>query len=387
MTSVRKFMERHYLHFNSRETVAAAKAYEEHIQAGGKMMITLAGAMSTARIGRILGRLIRKGYVHAICCTGANLEEDIFNLLAANDYKIIPDYRGLRAEDEKALYDAGYNRVTDTCIPETIMRHMEDRLIKAWARAGKKGERKFESEFLFEVLGDKTLEKHFQIPKEDSWMLAAMEMGIPVYSPGWEDSTTGNMFAAAVWRGDVANHQVVKSGTEQMEHLMRWYMDASGYNAAKAKAGKKADKKSAKAEAKGVDKAAEKADKKADKKSAKKAEKAAEKAVEKAAEERGGGLKIDHPSVGFFQVGGGIAGDFAICAVPAMIQDLEMEDLPFWGYFAQISDAVTSYGGYSGAVPNEKITWGKLEVDTPKFMIQSDATIVAPLIFAYLLND
>ncbi|MBX7191410.1 MAG: deoxyhypusine synthase family protein [Sandaracinaceae bacterium] len=352
MTTVRKFMERHYLHFNSREVVAAAKAYEKHIESGGKMMVTLAGAMSTARIGRILGRLIRKGYVHAITCTGANLEEDVFNLLAANDYRIIEDYRGLRAEDEKKLYDQGFNRVTDTCIPETIMRHLEKRLIGAWSKAAKKGERKFESEFLFEVLSDKTLEKHYQIPKEDSWMLAAKEMGIPVYSPGWEDSTTGNMFAGAVWRGEVPHHQVVKSGTEQMDHLMRWYLDASGYNAAKEKAEKKG--------------------KKADKKGKK---------------ERGGNLELSAPSVGFFQIGGGIAGDFAICAVPTMIQDLQMEDVPFWGYFAQISDAVTSYGGYSGAVPNEKITWGKLDVHTPKFMIQSDATIVAPLIFAYLLGD
>ena len=335
MSNVREFMERHFLHFNSREVLDAAKAYEAHIQSGGKMMITLAGAMSTARIGRILGRLIRKGYVHAISCTGANLEEDVFNLLAANDYKIIQDWRALRAEDEKALYDQGYNRVTDTCIPETIMRHLEERLIDAWSKAADKGERKFESEFLFDILGDESLEEHFQIPKTDSWMYAAKEMGIPVYSPGWEDSTTGNMFAAACWRGDVSTHTVVKSGTEQMEHLMRWYLDASGYNAMK----------------------------------------------------KSGAAKPAHPSVGFFQVGGGIAGDFAICAVPAMVQDLEMTDCPFWGYFAQISDAVTSYGGYSGAVPNEKITWGKLEVDTPKYMIQSDATIVAPLIFAYLLGD
>ncbi len=385
MSTVRKFMERHYLHFNSREVVAAAAAWEKHIESGGKMMVTLAGAMSTARIGRILGRLIRKGYVHAICCTGANLEEDVFNLLAANDYRIIADYRGLRAEDEKALYDQGYNRVTDTCIPETIMRHLEKRLIKAWSKAADKGERKFESEFLFEVLSDKTLEKHYQIPKEDSWMLAAKEMGIPVYSPGWEDSTTGNMFAGAVWRGEVAHHQVVKSGTEQMEHLMRWYLAASGYETAKAQLEAKTSKKAAKAKeaAKKDDKAAKK-----DEKAAKK-DKKGKKAAEAEAKEssRGGALEMPHPSVGFFQVGGGIAGDFAICAVPTMIQDLEMEDVPFWGYFAQISDAVTSYGGYSGAVPNEKITWGKLDVHTPKFMIQSDATIVAPLIFAYLLGD
>lgn len=90
--------------------------------------------------------------------------------------------------------------------------------------------------------------------------------------------------------------------------------------------------------------------------------------------------------IGFFQIGGGIAGDFPICVVPMLYQDMERTDTPFWSYFCQISDSTTSYGSYSGAVPNEKITWGKLNIDTPKFIIESDATIVAPLIFAYILD-
>jgi deoxyhypusine synthase len=319
-------MEQHFLHFNARETLAAAKAYERHLESGGKMLVTLAGAMSTAKIGTLLARMIHAGKVHAICCTGANLEEDLFNLLAYKEYEIIEDWRALTAQDEKALYDRGFNRVTDTCIPETIMRHMEKRLIDRWKEACDKGERKFESEFLWDLFRDGKMETHYQIPKENSWFVAAQEKGLPIYSPGWEDSTTGNMFAAAVYRGAVAHHQCVKSGTEQMEHLMRWYLANCN-------------------------------------------------------------MGTSSPSVGFFQLGGGIAGDFAICAVPTIIQDLQREDVPFWDYFCQISDAVTSYGGYSGAVPNEKITWGKLDVDTPKFMIQSDATIVAPLVFAYLLGD
>jgi deoxyhypusine synthase len=345
--AVRAFMEKHYLHFNARETVAAAKAYEEHIQAGGKMLVTLAGAMSTAKLGQILARMIRADMVHGVCCTGANLEEDLFNLLAYNDYKIIDDYRGLSVEAEKELYDQGFNRVTDTAIPETVMRHLERKLLDRWKKAADTGERKFESEFLQDIFANGKMEKFYQIPAANSWLLAAWEKGIPVYHPGWEDSTTGNMFAAAVFRGEVKHHQCVKSGTEQMEHLMRWYLDASGYNDAKGRGSRVAGREKA----------------------------------------RGGAVKLERPSVGFFQVGGGIAGDFAICAVPAMVQDLQMEDVPFWGYFAQISDASTSYGGYSGAVPNEKITWGKLDVATPKFMIQSDATIVAPLVFAYVLGD
>ena len=330
MGAIRDFMDQHFLHFNARSTVQAARAWRAHLDAGGKMMVTLAGAMSTAKIGQILGRLIHEDLVHAVTCTGANLEEDVFNLVAYHDYEIIPDWRALRAEDEKDLYDRGFNRVTDTCIPETVMRHIEKRLLARWKAACERNERLFPHEFLGSVLSDESLHQHFQIPRTQSWLCAALDRNIPVYTPGWEDSTTGNMFAAAVFRGAVPHHQCVKTGTEQMEALMRWYLENSG---------------------------------------------------------RPGTPTAGHPSVGFFQIGGGIAGDFPICAVPALIQDLQMEDVPFWGYFCQIGDAPASYGGYSGAVPNEKITWGKLDVDTPKFMIQSDATIVAPLIFAHVLGE
>ena len=330
MGAVRDFIESHFLHFNSREVVAAARAYEAHLAAGGKMMITLAGAMSTARIGRILSRLIRADMVHAISCTGANLEEDVFTLLAADEYEIIEDWRALSAADEAALLARGMNRVTDTCIPETVMRHLEKRLLASWKEAQAAGIALLPSEHQFRVLSDLALARHYQAPASDSWMLAAKEKAIPVFTPGWEDSTTGNMFAAAVFRGELSGHGCVASGTAQMERLMRWYLKHCGIETTDGP---------------------------------------------------------QPPSVGFFQIGGGIAGDFAICAVPTLIQDLRRDDVPLWGYFAQISDAVTSYGGYSGATPNEKITWGKLAVDTPKFMIQSDATIVAPLVFGYLLGD
>lgn len=324
MGAVRRFMETHYLHFNARETVAAAKAWEDHLEKGGKMLVSLAGAMSTGELGIILARMIREGKVHAISCTGANLEEDVFNLVAHDEYEIIEDWRALSKDDEQALYDRGMNRVTDTCIPEDVMRHLEKRLIERWSAACDTGERKMPYEFLFDLLRSGDLEPHYQIDPAHSWMLAAAEMGLPVWSPGWEDSTTGNMFAANVLMGNVAHHQCVKSGTEQFADLIEWYRANHGAG--------------------------------------------------------------EVPSVGFFQIGGGIAGDFAICTVPSMIQDMQ-EDVPFWGYFAQITDAATSYGGYSGAPPNEKITWGKLEPDTPKFFINSDAMIVAPLVFAYLLGD
>ena len=316
---VRDFIDRHYTNYNSRVVRDAAVAYERHLQAGGKMMVTLAGAMSTARLGRHLSRLIDADMVHAICCTGANLEEDAFNLLAGEDYEPIADWRALRAEDDVALYERGMNRVTDACIPETVMRHMEHQLVRAWATSTRPLR---PGQYMKQVLADPEVAQHFQRPSE-SWVLAASRKDVPIWTPGWEDSTTGNIFAANVMMGKVPDHNAVAHGTRQFVELMEWYQEN----------------------------------------------------------------QFEGPSVGFFQIGGGIAGDFAICSVPCLIQDLGREDTRFWGYFCQISDAVTSYGGYSGAPPNEKITWGKLDADTPKFMIESDATIVAPLIFSWLLGD
>jgi len=320
--NMREFMKRHYRHFNARETREAAQAWVDHLDRGGKMLITLAGAMSTAELGISLAELIRADKVHAICCTGANLEEDIFNLVAHDDYRMLPNYRDLTPRQEMDLYEAGLNRVTDTCIPETVMRDIDFRIREGWERAEAAGATRSPWEFMREVVADDGIAQYYQIPPEHSWVLAAHEKNLPVSVPGWEDSTLGNVFTSYVMSGRLKRHDTVMTGTQQLHLLADWYLAC---------------------------------------------------------------VKAEQ-SVGFFQIGGGIAGDFPICVVPLIHQDLELP-CPYWGYFCQIGDSTTSYGSYSGAVPNEKITWGKLDVDTPRFMINSDAAIVAPLIFAYVLNQ
>ena len=324
MSAIRDFIERHFRHFNAREVVEAARAYETHLEGGGKMRLAMAGAMATGEIGIILARMIREGKVHAISCTGANLEEDIFNLISNRDYEVIPSWRDLSPEDERELRDRGMNRVTDTCIPENAMRQIEERLLECWQRAAAVKDRRMPVDFFFEILDDPTFAEHYQIDPNHSWLLAAKEAAIPVYVPGWEDSTIGNMFTANVMMGHLPNHLSVKTGTEQFQALMEWYQSEHNSSAS--------------------------------------------------------------ASIGFFQIGGGIAGDFAICAVPCIVQDLKHE-VPCWSYLCQITDAQPSFGGYSGAPANEKITWGKIDSDTPRFEINSDASIVAPLIFAWVLGD
>ena len=321
---ITNFLKHHYRHFNAAALIDAADGYNKHLAEGGKMMITLAGAMSTAEMGIQLAELIRQDKVQIISCTGANLEEDIFNLVAHDFYERVPNYRDLTPADEQALLERHMNRVTDTCIPEEeAMRRLEHVVLKFWEKADSEGKAYFPHEFFYQILLSGELEQYYQIDPKDSWMLAAAEKNLPIICPGWEDSTLGNIFAGHVISGDIKNVHTMRTGIQYMIYLADWYTTQA----------------------------------------------------------------TEESKVGFFQIGGGIAGDFPICVVPMLHQDLGRTSVPLWGYFCQISDSTTSYGSYSGAVPNEKITWGKLGEKTPKYIIESDATIVAPLVFAIVLGQ
>ncbi|HEX6259584.1 MAG TPA: deoxyhypusine synthase family protein, partial [Woeseiaceae bacterium] len=277
MTAVRDFVHHHYRHFNAAALVDAADAYVRHLDQGGVMFMTLAGAMSTAELGLSLAEMIRRDKVQAICCTGANLEEDVFNLVAHDHYVRVPHYRQLTAEDEEALLARHLNRVTDTCIPEEeAIRRIEHAVLDVWVDADKNGRQYFPHEFLYQVLRSGVLERHHQIDPRDSWLVAACERDLPIIVPGWEDSTLGNIYASHCITGEISNVHTVRTGIEYMIYLADWY--------------------------------------------------------EKTAAES---------SIGFFQIGGGIAGDFPICVVPMLQQDLRKEETRRWGYFGQISDSTT----------------------------------------------
>ena len=317
---VRDFMNEHYRHFNAGTLQRASVSLDNMLSNGGKIFLTLAGAMSTAEIGRSLADMIRAGHVAAISCTGANLEEDVFNLVAHNHYVKVPHYEDLSPADEVALLEKHLNRVTDTCIPEEeAIRAIEAHVLGEWRAATEASTSAMPHEYLYRILKSGQLASAYQADPKNAWLLAAAEVNLPLFVPGWEDSTLGNIFAARCSEG-IVNPSVVLSGIHYMTRLMNFY-------------------------------------------------------------------RAHKAPLAFLQVGGGIAGDFPICVVPLLHQDLEERDIPLWSWFAQITDASTSYGGYSGAPPNEKITWGKLSVDTPRFNIQSDASIVLPLIFGYILNS
>nr|MBC8518114.1 deoxyhypusine synthase family protein [Euryarchaeota archaeon] len=316
VSGVRQFIDHNYHHFNAGALADCTRSLEGFLDKGGKLIVTLAGAMSTAEIGRSLAPAIRAGLVHAISCTGANLEEDLFNLVAHNSYKKV-DWRNLSAEDELQLQKQGLNRVTDTCIPEAeAIRVVESALLQQWLTAEKNQDTKPPHQYLFDILNSENFE--FQADPNTSWLIAAVEMQIPIYTPAWADSTLGNIFSARLIDGTLASDNIITTDLARMGDISSWYQEQES-------------------------------------------------------------------KIGILQVGGGVAGDFPVCVVPMLRQDLG-EDVDLWGWFAQISESTPSYGGYSGAPPNEKISWEKLGVKTPKFVIESDATIVLPLILAYLME-
>src|SRR6202162_6267609 len=257
-TNVSSFLKRHFRHFNAATVMDASEAYVRHVTNGGKMFMTLAGAMSTAELGISLAEMIRQEKVHAICSTGSNLEEDVYHLVAHAHYERDPHYRHLTPQGEAELLGRQLNRVTDTCIPEEeAMRRIERVVVEEWCEASRRGQRLFPHEFLYKVLREGRLKQHYQIDPGDSWMVAAAERNLALFVPGWEDSTLGNMYAAQVISGQVQNVHTVRGGIEYMVELARWYTETA-----------------------------------------------------------------TETPVGFFHIGGGIAGDFSICVVPMLHQDL-----------------------------------------------------------------
>jgi len=311
---IRDFISENFSHFNAGELARCVGSLREFLDGGGRLMITLAGAMSTAEIGKSLAPAIRKQRIHAICCTGANLEEDLFGLIARSQYERVEDWRQQSSEEDAELAKRGLNRVTDVAIPETVIETVGGKILELWEEAEAVGDSRFPHEFLYDILLHGKLD--FSGKPEDSWLMAAADANLPIFTPGWEDSTLGNLLAARILDCTLKGNEMVRGGLDAMQELADWYRE-------------------------------------------------------------------DDSPTGMLQVGGGISGDFAISVVPMLRQDAKVA-VPLWAWFAQICESRPSYGGYSGAPPNEKISWGKLDTSTPSFVIESDASIVLPLLLSSL---
>ena len=327
---VSAFAEHTLNHTNGGATMEAALWLKDHLKNGGKLVITLAGALSSFQIGVMLAELIRKNKVHLISATGANHEESYYRYIAHSHYAYIPRYTELTPEQEAELRDAGLRRITDTFLPEEeSVRIMEPHLLKMWQEAESTGERYFPHEYFRRLFAEKLIQPDPKANPDDCWTYAAYKKNVPIVIPGFEDSTMGNVFASRCYKGRYApkdhvsiDQSVMKTGIEYFNWLCDWYMEES----------KKAP-------------------------------------------------------IAFLQLGGGIAGDFPICAVPSLKDDLgQAGKVRDWAGFIEIGSSPMSYGSYSGAGGKEKITWEKLSTKSYYNIIQSDVTVAFPWIAAVLLD-
>lgn len=327
--AVSAFAKRTLLHLNGGATLQAALWLKNHLDNGGKLVVSIAGALSSFQVGIMLAELIRQDKVHLVSATAANHEESFYRYVAHSHYAYIPKYTELTPIQEAELRDAGLRRITDTFLPEDeSVRIMEPHLVKMWKDAQSSGERYFPHEYFRRLFKKRLIQPDPMANPHDCWTYAAFKKDIPIVIPGFEDSTMGNIFASYTYAGryrssptHLFDQSIMKSGLEYFTMLYDWYGDISKKN-----------------------------------------------------------------PVAFLQLGGGIAADFPICVVPSIKHDLEHHRVRDWAGFIEIGSSPMSYGSYSGAGGKEKITWDKLSTKSYYQIIQSDVTVVFPWIAAILLG-
>lgn len=316
-----EFILKSYHHFNAGALKNALLDYHTHIRNGGKMFWAVAGAMSTARLGIALEPAIRHGLVHGLSVTGANLEESLLRLVAHSHYQNVMDYRYYRKEDDERLLRQSLSRVTDTVIPEA---EAFGKIKAMMLPLWQQAQATGQRKFWHEYFYALITDPAIKVHydgKPEECWLLAAAEMNLPLIVGGHADSSFGNIFAGQCYAGALSASIVKSDVEYMANFYDVYHKQLSPGA----------------------------------------------------------------GVGFFQIGGGIAGDFPICVVPSLKQDLQKEAKP-WAYFCQISDSVTSYGSYSGATPNEKITWDKLTKETPMHVIESDATIVVPLLLQALLE-
>ena len=327
---VSAFAERTLRHCNGGATLQAGLWLKSHLDNGGKLIVTIAGALSSFQIGVVLAELIRRDKVHLVSATAANHEESYYRYVAHSHYAYIPRYTELTPEQEAELRDAGLRRLTDTFLPEDeSVRIMEPHLLKMWQDAEKAGEQYFPHEYFRRLFSEDLIKADAEANPNDCWAYAAFQKNIPIVIPGFEDSTMGNIFASYTYsgkhrtdNGPVLDPHIMKTGIQYFTWMYDWYMEQSK----------------------------------------------------------------DHP-IAFLQLGGGIAADFPICVVPSIKHDLKLHDkVRDWAAFIEIGSSPMSYGSYSGAGGKEKITWDKLATTSYCQIIQSDVTVAFPWLAAVLLG-
>lgn len=321
-------------HCNGGAVLDAALWLRDHLANGGKLVVTLAGALSSFEIGILLAPLIRAGKVHLVASTAANHEESYYRYVAGRCYASIPRYTELTPEEEAELRDAGLRRITDTFLPEDeSVRIIEPHLLKMWQDASKPDlfgciEPEFPHQYFRRLFSEGLVKPDIVHAEQTCWTYAAWEKNIPIVIPGFEDSTMGNIFSSYAYTGlhkdesdTVVNPAVMRTGIDYFHLMYDWYMKESA----------------------------------------------------------------EHP-IAFLQLGGGISGDFPICVVPSLKHDLKRANVRDWAGFIEIGSSPMSYGSYSGAGGKEKITWDKLSTESYYQVIQSDVTVAFPWIAAILLN-
>jgi deoxyhypusine synthase len=182
-----------------------------------KVVLTLSGAMTIAKMGKVISKMIDTGIVQAIVSTGALMAHGLSEAVGLTHYRHDP-----RMSDED-LFDKGYNRVYDTLEMEENLNYVEEFSRKAMDALGHDTE--LSSEIVCRALGKVLAED----PEGAGVLRSAYVKNVPVYVPAFTDSELG--LDLSTWSMKRAQSQGVKDPVELLKHVPRYnpFLDLNSF--------------------------------------------------------------------------------------------------------------------------------------------------------------
>ena len=295
------------------------------------VVMTLSGAMTIAKMGKIICAMLDRGMVQAIVSTGALMAHGMSEAVGQTHYKYQP------AMDDVELFEKGYNRVYDTLEMELNLNHVEEVAAATLNRLDPN--EPLSSEILNRELG-RTLAEHYSGP---GILKSAFLQGVPVYVPAFTDSELG--LDTSIWAmkkqgqatpsTEPGDSQTIWDRLQQRRPAFNPFLDLNSYTRNLLGARK----------------------------------------------------------LGIFTIGGGVPRNWAQ-QVPPYIDILNMRmgttiTPPRFHYGVRICPEPDYWGGLSGCTYQEGISWGKFvpPEEGGRFAeVLSDATVVWPLLIMALLE-
>ncbi len=297
------------------------------------VVATLSGAMTVAKMGTLLCRMIDHGMIHVVIATGALITHGLTESVGLVHYR-----RPVGVPDEE-FYAKGYNRVYDTLEMEANLNDVE--LIVHRALGQLDPTQTWSSATITQAIG-RILHEGYS---GDGVLKSAYRQGVPVFIPAFTDSEMGLDLSFWAMRRAVADGRVQTAGLDYRDAVDGLLAQLPPFNPYRDL-------------------------------------------------QHYARCILSAPRTGIFTIGGGVPRNWAQQVAPyidfmSVRLDLPQQEVPRFHYGVRLCPEPVHWGGLSGSTYSEGISWGKFvpPEEGGRFAeVYADATVVLPLLVRGLLE-